>query len=290
MRIGLFLSLGRPHHTPEFVSAVARAADAHGVESLWMGEHVVLFDEHDKAYPYSPSGDFPIKGEGGMAEPFTTLSFCAAVTTRVRLGTAVCLVPQRNPLYTAKEVASVDRLSDGRFDFGIGVGWQHEEFEALHVPFADRGRRNDEYIALMRRLWSDPVSTFDGEFWQLAPCRAYPKPVQQPHPPIHVGGESDVSLRRVARLGCNWFPWNLDPAGLATRRRRLVELLAEAGDRSIDDVVITVNPSRDAVGPDHLAAFADAGADQVVTHLPAELPLSDVERAIDGLARSYALA
>ena len=287
MRIGLFLGLAVPPYTPELLASIARQADARGIESLWLGEHVILFDEHDKAYPYATSGDFPIKGEVGMAEPFTTLSFCAAITSRIRLGTAVCLVPQRNPLYTAKEVANVDWLSGGRLDFGIGVGWQHEEFDALRVPFADRGRRNDEYIELMRRLWCDSVSSFDGEFWQLAPCRAYPKPVQQPHPPIHIGGESDIALRRVVRLGAHWFPFNLDPSGLAKGRARLAELLADAGDRSIDDVIITVSPSRDATGPEHAAAFADAGAQQLVTRLPRDVTVDGVERAMDELTRAY---
>ena len=289
MRIGLFLGLTVPPNTPELLAAVARLADERGIQSLWLVEHVVLFDQHDKNYPYAATGDFPIKGEGGLAEPFTTLAWCAAITTRVRIGTAVCLVPQRNPLYTAKEVANVDWLSGGRFDFGIGVGWQREEFEALDVPFADRGRRNDEYIELMRTLWRDPVSQFDGEFWKLAPCRAYPKPVQQPHPPIHIGGESDIALRRVVRLDAHWFPFNLDPVGLASRRQQLRSLLADAGDRSIDDVTITVSPARDHAGAEHAHAFAEAGADQLIARLPRDLTLATVERAFDELSAAYDL-
>jgi probable F420-dependent oxidoreductase len=265
--IGLFLGAGVPPATPGWLRAVAQAADQHGVTSLWLGEHVVLFDVHDKRYPYAESGDFPIKGEGGMAEPFTTLAYLAGVTSRVRLGTGVCLVPQRNPLYTAEEVANVDWLSDGRFDFGIGVGWQREEFEALGVPFERRGRRTDEYIELMRRLWCDDVSSFQGEFWSLPPCRAYPKPVQQPHPPIHIGGESDVALRRVVRLGAHWFPFDLDPPGLAERRALLARMLEGTG-RSIDDVRITVYPDRRSSTPAHVGAFAEAGAHQVVLRVP----------------------
>ena len=289
MRIGLFLGAGVPPNTPELLAAIARHADELGIETLWLGEHVVLFDEHDRNYPYASTGDFPIKGEAGMAEPFTTLAFLAGITRSVRLGTAVCLVPQRNPLYTAKEVANVDWLSGGRFDFGIGVGWQHEEFEALKVPFADRGRRNDEYIALMRTLWCDPVSSFQGEFWDLAPCRAYPKPVQDPHPPIHIGGESDIALRRVVRLDAHWFPFNLDPAGLAARRDRLAALLADAGDRTIDDVTITVSPARDLAGAEHRNAFEDAGADQLIARLPRDLTMATVEQAFADLARDYRL-
>src|SRR4029077_2579859 len=124
-------------------------ADRAGFHSLWFGEHVALFDVHDSKYPYAQSGRFPIRGEGGLLEPFTAIAFAAALTTRIRLGTGVCLVPQRPPLYTAKQVADVDVLSLGRFDFGVGIGWLREEFQALGVPFDDRARRCREYLAAM---------------------------------------------------------------------------------------------------------------------------------------------
>ena len=285
--VGLFLGVAVPPSTPQQLSAVARAADERGFSSLWLGEHVVLFDVHDKEYPYAASGDFPIKGPAGMAEPFTTLAFLAGQTQQIRLGTGVCLVPQRNPLYTAKEVAAVDWLSQGRFDFGIGVGWQREEFEALGVPFEERGRRTDEYIELMRRLWCDDVSEFEGRFWSLAPSRAYPKPVQEPHPPIHVGGESDVALRRVARLGAEWFPFNLSPDGLAARRADLARLLEPVG-RAIEDVAITVFPDVGWRDPAHVEAFAEAGADQVVLPAPRGTP-AEVGSRLDDLAAACGL-
>ena len=291
MQIGLFLGLGVPPATPQYLRVVAQGADERGFSSLWLGEHVVLFDVHAKNYPYAQSGEFPIKGEGGMAEPFTALSFAAAVTENIRLGTGVCLVPQRNPLYTAKEVAAIDWLSNGRFDFGIGIGWQREEFDALQVPFAARGRRTDEYIELMRRLWCDAESAFSGEFWDLAPSRAYPKPVQTPHPPIYVGGESDAALRRVVRLGAQWFPFNLDPDGLAARRTDLAALLRTAGTgtlRSIDEVRIIVRPSPAASGPGFAGAFADAGAEQLIIPAP-RVAAGEVPAALDALASAYGL-
>jgi probable F420-dependent oxidoreductase len=288
MQIGLFLGAFVPPSTPSFLVTAARAAEERGFHSLWVGEHVVLFDQHAKKYPYADSGDFPLKGEGGMAEPFTTLSFLAAATSTVRLGTGVCLVPQRNPLYTAKEVANLDWLSGGRFDFGIGVGWQREEFEALAVPFEDRGRRNDEYIELMRRLWTDAESSFEGEFWSLAPSRAYPKPVQQPHPPIHIGGESDIALRRVVRLNADWLPFNVDPPTLAERRADLGKLLEGTG-RSIDDVHITASARRDAAKPEFAKAFAEAGADQLLVHLRRSVNEQNVASALDELATAYGI-
>lgn len=291
MHIGLFLGAFVPPNTPEFLLAAARGAEARGFHSVWVGEHVVLFDKYAKEYPYAESGEFPLKGEAGMTEPFTTLAFVAAATSRIRLGTGVCLVPQRNPLYTAKEVANVDWLSGGRFDFGIGVGWQREEFEALDVPFERRGRRSDEYIELMQRLWCDPESSFEGEFWTLEPARAYPKPVQQPHPPIHVGGESDVALRRVVRLGADWLPFNVSPALLAQRRERLAELLEGTG-RSVDDVFISASAdrasarSRGALAP----AYEEAGADQLLVHFRRNVTLDNLDTTLDEMAVDYGVS
>jgi probable F420-dependent oxidoreductase len=286
MRFGLFLGAFVPPANPAFLVAAARAAEQRGFHSLWLGEHVVLFDVHAKEYPYADSGDFPLKGEAGMAEPFTTLAYLAAATDRIRLGTGVCLVPQRNPLYTAKEVANVDWLSGGRVDFGIGVGWQREEFEALGVPWERRGRRTDEYIELMRRLWCDSESSFEGEFWTLAPARAFPKPVQQPHPPIHVGGETDVALRRVVRLRADWLPFNVTPEILAERRSRLGQLLEGSG-RTLDDVTITASPRRDAARGELAPAYAEAGADQLLVHLRRRVDTASVEAALDELVEAY---
>ncbi|MGD9752372.1 MAG: LLM class F420-dependent oxidoreductase [Acidimicrobiia bacterium] len=288
MRIGLFLGAFVPPMTPAFLATAARAAEARGFHSIWVGEHVVLFDQYAKEYPYAETGEFPASGEAGMAEPFTTLAWLAGQTSTIRLGTGVILVPQRNPLYTAKEVANVDWLSGGRFDFGIGVGWQREEFEALQVPWERRGARNDEYIELMRRLWVDAESVHDGEFWKLAPSRAFPKPVQQPHPPIHVGGESDVAIRRVVRLGADWLPFNVSPEKLVERRAALAALLEGTG-RSIDDVHVTASPNRDSARPELAGAFAEAGADQLLVHLRRKVTVETVEGAVDELATAYGI-
>ena len=288
MRLALFLGAFVPPTTPAFLSAATRAAEATGYHSVWVGEHVVLFDEHAKKYPYAENGTFPLSGEGGMAEPFTTLSFLAGQTSTIRLGTGVCLVPQRNPLYTAKEVANLDWLSNGRFDFGIGVGWQEEEFGALQVPFVDRGRRNDEYIDVMKRLWCDPLSSFEGEFWTLPASRAYPKPVQQPYPPIHVGGESDIALRRVVRLQADWLPFNMTPELLVSRRGRLAELLEGTG-RSVSEVFTTVSATREFARADYAAAFAEAGADQLVVHLRKSANVDNVADVLHEMATAYGL-
>ena len=172
----------------------------------------MLFDDYESQYPYAADGRFPGGATPGLLEPLTALTYLAAVTDRIRLGTGICLVPQRNPVYTAKQVVDLDALSGGRVDFGIGVGWLREEFEAVAAPFEQRGERTDEYLAdhegaLDRR--GRPSSTASST--TLPPCRMYPKPVQQPHPPIHVGGESDAAMRRVARHGQGWYSFNRLP-------------------------------------------------------------------------------
>ena len=289
MQIGLFLGAFYPTVSPAFLAAATTGAEARGFHSVWLGEHVVLFDSYAKVYPYADSGEFPISGEAGMAEPFTTLAWLAGQTSTIRLGTGVTLVPQRNPLYTAKQVANVDWLSGGRFDFGIGVGWQQEEYEALGVPWERRGARCDEYIELMRSLWTDSVSNHEGEFWTLPDSRAFPKPVQDPHPPIHVGGEGAAAMRRVVRLEADWLPFNMTPDRLAASRAGLAELL-DGSDRSVDDVHITVSPDRESATPDLAGAFADAGADQLLVHIRRRVGLDELDATLDELAGAYGLA
>ena len=282
MKVGVFPPFANPFCTPEHVSAVGRAVDERGFSSLWVAEHVVLFDEYASQYPYLESGRFPARPDVGLVEPFATLAFLAAVTTNVRLGTGVLLVPQRNPVYTAKSVTTVDWLSNGRVDLGIGVGWLAEEFAALGVPFEHRGERCDEYLAVMRSLWTDEVSSFHGSFYDLPPARQFPKPVQQPHPPIHVGGESNAALRRAARRTEGWYGYNLDPAGAAERVTKLRSLIADAG-RQPSDVLVSVCPYMHPVTEAEVDAYAAAGVDQLVLYAPIR-STDDIERVLDAHA------
>ncbi len=241
MRIDLWLPTPNPLCSAEYLAAVGRHCEARGIDGIWVGEHVVLFDEYRSSYPYAGDGRLPIGGKVGLLEPFTTLSFLAAHTTTVRLGTAMVLLPQRNPVYTAKEVATLDWLSAGRVDLGIGVGWLREEFDALQVPFERRGARTDEYVEVLKTLWCEDESSFAGTFYDLPPSAMFPKPVQDPHPPLHIGGESDAALRRAARVGQGWHTFNRGPADLAAPLTRLHELLAEHGRRR-SDLHVTVCP------------------------------------------------
>jgi probable F420-dependent oxidoreductase len=184
VRVDLWVPTVSPYATPELLAVIGREAEERGVGTIWVGEHVVLFDEYASEYPYAADGKIPASPDSGMLEPLNTLSFLAAHTTTVRLGTAMVLLPQRNPVYTAKEVATLDWLSNGRVDFGIGVGWLEEEFNAVNVPWPQRGKRTDEYLRVLETLWCDERSAFEGEFYTLNRCSMFPKPVQAPHPPI----------------------------------------------------------------------------------------------------------
>jgi probable F420-dependent oxidoreductase len=263
MKLGIFAPFGGPFATPELVTTVAREAEARGFDSLWVAEHVVLFDDYASAYPYSPDGKIPAPPESGILEPFSTLAFMAAVTSTIRLGTGICLLPQRNPVYTAKEVGNIDWLSAGRVDLGIGVGWLREEYDVVNVPWEQRGRRADEYLEVLKTLWCDDVSSYEGETYRLPPCRMYPKPVQRPHPPIHVGGESDAALRRVARHAQGWYGFRLQPEDVPERLGVLEKLLAEQG-RARDEIEVSVCPYFDGIDPDKVTRYADAGVDRVI--------------------------
>ncbi|HLZ69407.1 MAG TPA: LLM class F420-dependent oxidoreductase [Dehalococcoidia bacterium] len=262
MQIGVFVPLG-PYATPAFISEAARTAERLGFHSIWAPEHVLLFDEYAAHYPYTENGRMRNASDAAVPEPFNLLSFIAGATTRIRLGTGICLVPQRNPVYTAKEVATLDYLSGGRVDFGVGIGWQQEEFAALGVPWPKRAQRTRAYLEVMRRLWCDPVSSYEGEYYRLPPSRQYPKPVQQPHPPIHFGGESDAALRRVAEIGHGWFGYGLNPAQTAERLQVLGGLLEQRG-RRLGEIVVSIAPNTRGVDAATIEAYGRAGVNQLI--------------------------
>jgi probable F420-dependent oxidoreductase len=263
MKVGAFAPVGTLNANPDFVSVLGPTLEERGFESLWVAEHVVLFDDYASKYPYADTGRFPGGGDSGLLEPMTALAYVAATTSTLRLGTGICLVGQRNPVYTAKQVADVDVLSGGRVDFGVGIGWLREEFEAVAMPFANRGARSDEHLEVMKSLWTEDPSSYDGTYYQLRECRMYPKPVQQPHPPIHVGGESDGAMRRAARLGQGWFGFNRLPDQVPEALERLDTALAAEG-RSRSDIEVSVCPYFNPVDADAIKRYADLGVDRVI--------------------------
>ena len=241
---------------------------------------MLFFPEYASTYPYSDSGRIPGDPEG-LLDPFTAMTFIAAHTSTVRLGTGICLVPQRQPVYTAKMVADVDFLSNGRVDFGVGIGWLKEEFDALGVDFSQRARLCDEYIDAMQALWSDGVTEFSSPSVELTACHFNPKPVQQPHPPIFFGGESTPALRRVAQRGQGWYGFDLTPEQLAEKLEALDAQLAKV-DRPRDDVRIVVGPNRHPVNAQTVKQYAELGAEQLVVPLGAS-SVEKLELRIDAL-------
>lgn len=265
MKIGVFATFMSPLSTPQVVADLGRRLEQAGVESLWMGEHVVLFDQMQFPYPGSRDGRIPVPEGGGLLDPVATFGFLASATTSLRLGTGIALISQRNPVYTAKEFATLDWLSGGRVDFGIGVGWCKEEVETCGYRWEDRGERADEFLQVLRSLWTEPLTTYHGKHFQLPhPARLDPKPVQQPHVPIIVGGHSPRALRRAAEYGAGWYGFGLTPASTAPVLHELDQALRAAG-RSRRDFQVIVTPN--TVDDDAIRAFQQLGVDRLVVHL-----------------------
>jgi probable F420-dependent oxidoreductase len=205
MRYGFYLPTRGGCATPEAVEAIVRRGEALGFHSVMIADHVVFPTVIASKYPYTVSGTFP--GGGDALEQLTLVAFVAGCTRTLRLVTSVMILPYRNPVLTAKMLATIDVLSRGRLTVGVGVGWLQEEFEALDAPdFARRGAASDEYLRIFKTLWTQDSASFSGEFYRFDALRCLPQPLQKPHPPIWIGGHSLPARRRVARYGDGWHP------------------------------------------------------------------------------------
>lgn len=207
---------------------ICRRAEALGFESVWGGEHVVLPDAFASKYPYTEDGKIPAEPDTPIPDPLIWLAYVAAAAPTLRLGTCILIVPQRNPLVLAKELATLDQLSGGRVELGLGVGWLKEEFDALGVAWERRGARNDEYVAAMRALWAGPHAEFHGEFVDFAPATCSPRPVNGSIP-VLVGGDTDQAIRRAVRIADGYFPGEGDHERLRLLIGRLRKAAEEAG-------------------------------------------------------------
>lgn len=266
MKIGVTMAFS--HLTdPAFIVEAAQLVESAGFHSVWLPEHVLFFEQYASHYPYSQDGKIPGNPEG-VIDPFAALTFIAAQTSTIRLGTGICLVPQRQPVYTAKAVADLDYLSGGRVDFGVGIGWLKEEFDNLQMDFKTRANRCAEYIEVMKALWAPGTSSYAGATYRLDACHFYPKPVQSPHPPIFFGGESDAALRRVVSHGDGWYGFNLDPSELEQRQLRLAQLAGEQG-RNVDEFRVIVGPSTKPITRESVPQYRDLGVEQLIVPLMA---------------------
>lgn len=249
--IGLF---GLNHHAgPGAIARLAPLAEELGYDSLWMGEHVVVPDPRRPPSPMEP--DEPIH------DPLVALAFAAAHTKRIRVATGIVILPQRNPVVLAKQLASLDAMSGGRLMFGMGVGYLEPEMTAVGVPMERRGARADEYLAAMRALWEQERPSFHGDFVQFSDVNAYPRPVQRPLPVV-IAGHSAAAHRRAARSGDGWYGFLLDLEQTAEQVDGLRRELRAAG-RDIGELELTVSPSV-RLDAEALEAFGHLGIDRIV--------------------------
>jgi probable F420-dependent oxidoreductase len=274
MKLGLMFANTGAMVSPEGAAAVARHAEQAGFESIWTVEHVVVPANYESKYPYNRSGRMAGGDDAPIPDPLIWLSYVAAHTERLKLATGMLILPQRSPLVTAKELATLDVLSHGRVVLGVGIGWLREEFEAIGVDFETRGRRAVEGIEAMRVLWADDQPSYQGETVRFHDARMWPKPVHR-RIPIVLGGHGEVAARRAGRLADGFFPGRSKPEEV----RPLLEVMrraAEEAGRNPDSIELTLGAPPD---PGFVEQLVELGVDRVV--LP---PMGfDVESVMAGI-------
>ena len=256
---------------------LASAAEARGFDSLFLCEHTHI--PASRRTPFPSGGELP-KRYSHTHDPFVSLSFAAAATRTLKLGTGIALLPQRDPIVTAKLVASLDQLSGGRFMFGIGAGWNAEEMENHGTRFDTRFRVMRERMLAMKALWTQEEAEFHGEFVNFDPVWQFPKPLQRPHPPILLGGETDHTLKRIVEFGDGWFPrprggW--EPKSAVARLHKA----ALAGGR--DPATLSITVFNAPADPAALAVYREAGIDRALLEMP-DLNRDEALRKLDALA------
>lgn len=263
MHFGIAFANAGPFATPAGAAAIAESAEQAGFDSLWTVEHVVVPADYTSTYPYAPTGKMPGGTDLEIPDPLVWLAWVAARTTTLRLATGIVILPQRNPLVLAKEAATLDALSGGRLQLGIGIGWLEEEFNALGVSWQDRIARTEEYVAAMRALWSQPVASFTGETVRFTDVACRPRPVGDTVP-IVVGGHSPGAARRAGRYGDGFFPAKGELPSLLDEMRRA----AEAAGRDPDLIEVSWGGGKvqqgGAQAVDEVGRLAEAGVSRVI--------------------------
>jgi probable F420-dependent oxidoreductase len=280
MKLGLMFANSGPFANPQLMAHLAQAAERFGFESIWTVEHVVIPQNYQSPYPYSPSGKIPGSEDVPIPDPLLPLAYAAAITKTLRLGTGVMILPQRHPLYVAKEVATLDVLSNGRVILGIGSGWLKEEFDSLGLDFHQRGARTDEAINSLRALWSpEAASSFHGKHFSFGPVKCFPKPVQKGGVPIVVGGHSPAAAKRAGRYGNGFFPAIAEPDKL---KELFAMMSAEAKKAGRDPKEIELSCMGRAK-VDALKGLQDIGVERVVVPPPAYDP-EGITRGLEKIA------
>jgi len=242
------------------VGAMARTAEQVGFESFWCAEHPFVPVHTTSRFPGSPDGVIP-ETYSHFVDPFVALARASGTTERIRLGTGIVLVPERHPLLLAKEVATLDHFSGGRLLFGIGAGWLREETEIMGGDFDHRWTQTRESVLAMKELWTKPEAEFQGRYYRFPPVRSYPKPAQQPHPPVLLGGSAKNVLQRVVAWGNGWLPNRVTPEQLRESRATLDRLARDAGR---DPSTLTISVYGQPADRDLVRRFHDAGATRVI--------------------------
>jgi probable F420-dependent oxidoreductase len=276
MKIGITFANSGKFSRPELFAELARDCEELGFESIWTVEHVVIPQPH-MPYPGSKDGQMPGGDEVPIPDPLIPLAYAAAITTKLKLSTGVIILPQRHPLYLAKQLATLDVLSKGRMMVGIGSGWMKEEFDSLGIGYNVRGARTDESIQAMRAIWREPVASFHGKHFHFHDAKSFPKPLQKDGIPIHIGGHSPAAARRAGKLGDGFFP-------TVTGADKLAEIFAlvreEARKAGRNPEAIEFSAMA-APKPDAVKAIEDVGVKRVVFAPPS----SDPARLKAGLER-----
>jgi probable F420-dependent oxidoreductase len=264
------------------IAAMAQKAESLGFESLWLPEHSVMPVHVATRYQGSPDGTIP-PSMSDLGDPLIGLARASAATKTIKLGTGVCLIPEHNPLLLAKQIATLDLLSNGRFLFGIGAGWLQEETEIMGGNFAHRWSQTREAVLAMKELWTKEEAEYHGKFYDFPPVRCSPKPFQKPHPPILLGGSARNVFKRVVAWGDGWMPTRATAEDIKMGRATL-DALADAAGRAPSSLEITVY-SQDG-DPETLKRFEDSGASRVTVRLPTtvgEAALTELERMAERL-------
>ena len=246
--------------------ALAQKAESAGVESVWTFEHVIVPNEYESKYPYSPNGKMGTTPETNFIDPLIALTAIAANTKTIRLGTGVNILPQSSPLLLAKQAASLDMISGGRFMLGVGIGWLEEEFLAMGTPFEKRGARFDDYVQAMKQVWSGETVEHESDFLEWKGFKSYPVPVQKPNLPVHIGGTKGKAFERVAKYGEGWFSPTMLPDDIKPGLEQLKSACAAEG-RDISEIEVSSMWLFNNDAYDNLKRFEDLGVSRLICPL-----------------------